>query len=116
MKKTSILLPLILLGYATLYIATSKQPICEGDCEKIQNLRTRMMNNRPYVWTVNRLGQDAGALNRFYVIVKDTIGIDWNRLADTACIYSREVGLTNQQIFVLLPRGVVDTVARLSCP
>ena len=116
MKKTSILLPLILLGYAFLYIATSKRLDCDGDCEKMVGLQNRLLNNRPYVVAVNRLEPYNNANNKIYVFVRDTTGIDWNRLADTTCLYSHEVGFAGQQIFVLRAANTNDTLSRLNCP
>lgn len=50
--------------------------------------------------------------------VKDTAGINWNLLSVTACTYLRQIGFTNQQIFILrfVPAVGIDTVAKKNCP
>lgn len=117
MKRTQLFfLPLILLGYAFLYIATSKRLDCDGDCAKIAGLQNKLLPNRPYIVTVNRQDPYNSANNRIYVFVRDTTGIDWNRVADTTCLYCHELGLTAQQIFVLRAANTNDTLSRLNCP
>jgi len=113
-----VFLSLILLTYALLYIATSYPPnfTCDTDCERMIGLDTTLRKNRDYVYTANRCYQPAS--DSICVTVKDTIGIDWNLLADTICQIATSKGLLQQNIFILKTNstGIPDTVVKKQCP
>ncbi len=116
MKKNSVLVLLVcLVFYAGLYIATSKQYICEGDCEKLIKITEVLQANKSYVYGASRCTGRQGS-DTLCVYVQDTIGIDWNNLADTTCHIAQENGLFQQKVFVI-KNGTFpnDTVARKIC-
>ncbi|HWR32229.1 MAG TPA: hypothetical protein VN451_01785, partial [Chitinophagaceae bacterium] len=117
-NKYTILL-FILTGYSFLFIATSvdKEIICDSDCEKIYNLNQALINGRSsYIYGVSRCTR-TNPSDTICVFVKDTIGINWNLLADTACILATQQGLLQQKIFILKnSQYPPDTVSRKQCP
>lgn len=117
MRKIKLLiLSLILIIYASLYIATSKDVPCEGDCEKLSQITYALSNSRTYVFGVYRCTQPRIS-DSLCVYVKDTLGINWNLFADTVCIIATQHGLLQQKIFVLKTgTSPPDTLARKICP
>jgi hypothetical protein len=115
-NKKSILLFLILGFYSVLYIATKYAEPCDGDCAKVQTVSDNLRQNRSYVIWASRCGYHSIS-DTLCVYVKDTIGINWNLLADTACLYSSQAGLTQQKIFIIKNfSSPIDTLARKVCP
>lgn len=115
-KHSILLLPIIVLLYAALYIATSYSVPCEGDCEKVSKVGDVLRNAKSYVYGAFRCTYLQGS-DTLCIYVKDTIGVDWSRLADTTCFIAQENGLLQQKIFVV--KNAVfpnDTVARKICP
>jgi hypothetical protein len=109
-------LSLILIAFSLLYLATSYQVPCEDDCAKVYSVDTTMSRNRDYVFWVSRCSgtQQSDSL---CVYVKDTIGINWNLLADTVCAVATQNGLARQKIFIIKTNVTPpDTVARKICP
>jgi hypothetical protein len=110
---------IILTSYSLLFIATSidKEIICDGDCEKISNFNQALKNGRSsYIYGANRCTR-TNPSDTLCVFVKDTIGINWNLLADTACILATQQGLLQQIIFILKnSQYPPDTVSRKQCP
>jgi hypothetical protein len=111
-------LSVILIGYAFLYMATSVQEPCEGDCLKVENFNTAIRKNRPYIFSSYRCSYQSVS-DSLCVYVKDTSGVDWNLLADTACQVATQNGLPQQKIFILQVNAsttFIDTVVRKQCP
>jgi hypothetical protein len=116
MFKNKLLLFSVLLGYAFLYIATSYQPRCEDDCEKISNVSQALSGTRPYVFTVRRCTNQAVS-DTLCIFVRDTAGINWSLFADTACMTATQYGLPRQKILVInVEVSPYDTVATKICP
>ncbi len=109
----------ILFCYSFLYIATSRPFVCpDDDCEKMAGFQEALRNGREsyvinaYRCSFNRIS------DTICVYVRDTSGINWNLLADTACNIATQKGLLQQKIFLLKLGQVspVDTVVRRQCP
>lgn len=96
----SLILSLIIVGYAFVYIATSKDP-CSGDCKKIEIIRESLKLNRPYLLGVYRCINNYRTIDSLCVKVTDTTGVNWGLLADTACMVASQNGLPDQKIFIL---------------
>lgn len=115
MKNRKLLFFGILFCYAFMYIATTKQPLCVGDCEKVRSVRIAY-KSKNYVVAVERCSFPRVS-DTLCIYVKDTTGVDWNHLADTTCIIATQQGLLQQKILIL-KNGTVpfDTLARKICP
>jgi hypothetical protein len=115
MKNRKLLFFGILFCYAFMYIATSKRPICDGDCEKVRSVRIAY-KSKSYVLSVERCSFPRVS-DTLCIYVKDTTGINWNQLADTTCIVAAQQGLSQQKVFILKTGTVpFDTLARKICP
>jgi hypothetical protein len=115
-KRSGLLLLTILAFYAVLHMATSYQPRCEDDCQKIQNIYTHINANHPYVWNLRRCTFQPVS-DTLCVYVKDTTGINWNLLADSTCYFANQEGLPRQKVFVIRQTQFPpDTLARVQCP
>lgn len=118
-KKLSFILLFLICGvYAVTFIATKPAQPCDTDCEKVQITGSLLFKNREsYVQGVYRCAYQRVS-DTLCVIVKDTTGINWDRLADTACMIATGNGLLRQYILVLTDRrgAPLDTLARLRCP
>jgi hypothetical protein len=113
-KKT--LFFLILFSYAALYIATSKQIICESDCQKRIEVYNALSAGRTYVYMVNRCTAPVIS-DSLCIFVHDTSGINWNLFADTACLVATQQGLPRQKIFIIRNGNTGnDTLAQKVCP
>lgn len=112
-----LLLPLLLFSFAFLFMATSKVVPCEGDCAIVQDVYQALRNGREsYVNYVYRCGYNQVS-DTLCIFVKDTTGINWNSLADTACQEASQRGLSRQKIFVIKDlSSTTDTLARIICP
>ena len=107
---------MIVVSYGLLYVATTKSVICDGDCSKMFVFDTTLRHGRSYVVGAYRC--TSGRISdTICVNVKDTTGINWSLLVDTACLVAGQVGLAHQTIFIFKPAtATVDTVAKKSCP
>lgn len=115
MKNRKLLFFGLLFCYAFMYIATTKKMPCEDDCEKVRSVRIAY-ENKSYVTSVNRCSFPRVS-DTLCIYVKDTIGVDWNHLADTTCIIATQQGLLQQKIFILKSGTIpFDTLARKICP
>jgi hypothetical protein len=115
-NKKSILLFLILGFYSVLYIATKRVLPCEADCQSVLTVQQNLRMNRSYVEGVFRCSYRL-ASDTLCVMVKDTIGVNWNLLADTACSIATQAGLLQQKIFIIKNwSSPIDTLARKVCP
>lgn len=117
-KLSFILLFLICGVYYVTFIATKPAPVCDSDCEKVNATGAQLYLHREgYVQGVYRCTYQRVS-DTLCVIVKDTTGINWDRLADTACMTAAANGLRQQFVLILTNRrGVpLDTLARLRCP
>lgn len=99
----------VLFFYAFLYIATSKDFPCEGDCAKFENIR-------------EKLSKDSAVFSSFpcntdilCVYVKDSLQHNWSGLADTACIYLNNEGLQNYKVNII-GNSARDTLLTRTCP
>lgn len=112
-----LLLPLVLFSFAFLFMATSRVVPCEGDCAVVQDVSQALRNGREsYVIYVNRCGYNQVS-DTLCIFVKDTTGINWNSLAEAACLEASQRGLTRQKIFVIKDlSSPTDTLARIICP
>ena len=100
-KIKSLILPLILIGYALLYMATKVASPCLEDCQKISELNQALLQNRQsYCYGAGRCTY-RGQSDTLCVSVKDTLGINWNLFADTVCLLATQKGLVRQKIFIL---------------
>lgn len=113
----SAILTMILIVYALLYMATSKEPICLEDCQKIGDLNSALRENRESYFRYASRCTYYGQSDTICVSVKDTLGINWNLFADTVCLLATQKGLLRQKIFIL-KIGIYppDTLARKVCP
>ena len=111
----SLILFTVVAFYALLYWATSVNK-CNEDCQKQIELSALLAKNRTYVYGAWRCSLSYNS-DTLCVTLKDTVGVNWALLADTACLYANSVGLYHQKIF-LIKNGVFppDTVARKQCP
>jgi hypothetical protein len=106
----------VLFFYSMLYLATSKQPICEGDCELVRDLTVKITANHSSVidyvsrCSINRVSDSV------CVYVKDIAGVNWAMIADSTCYFANQVGLPPQKVFVIKEGIPNDTLARLNCP
>jgi hypothetical protein len=118
MKKIRfVILPLILAVYTLLFMATKREFPCDDDCQKVRSVEDALRTNREtYIYSASRCTNNRIS-DTLCVLVRDTSGINWNLLADTACIIATQKGLLNQQVFILkLGTSPFDTVARKRCP
>jgi hypothetical protein len=116
-RNHKFLILLILAAYSLLYIATSYQVPCEGDCEKVSQVSERIRNNRQsYVYSANRCGSPYIPSDSICVYVKDTIGVDWNLLADSTCYFATQAGLPQQKVFIMKAGLPNDTLVIRQCP
>ncbi len=107
---------LIFVVYSALHIATSYQAPCIDDCEKVSDFSKALTTNRDYVYGAYRC-TNAAISDTLCVQVKDTIGINWNLLADTACILATQNGLPRQKLFFIRNSNAVrDTILVKQCP
>ena len=111
----SLILFIVVAFYALLYWATSVDK-CDEDCQKQIELSALLAKNRTYVYGAWRCSQSYIS-DTLCVSLKDTVGVNWDLLADTACQYANSLGLYHQKVF-LIKIGVSrpDTVARKQCP
>lgn len=102
----------ILLGYAFLYIATSKPYLCEGDCEKLESVGSLLQRSKSSVQSAYGNERDSS----FNISVYDSTQTVWTGLADTACIYLRDHGLNRYKVSITKYRNYLDTLAKRQCP
>ena len=103
----------ILVFYSFLYIATRKEPPCNNDCPKIQAVTGILVAGKGYIYGLSRC-EDPRAL---CVLVRDTVGVDWNHLADTTCYLAKREELIAQRVFILKNGSYpYDTLGRANCP
>jgi len=116
MKRFKVLLlPLILISYALLYIATTKVFICNEDCNNVMRVDTTLTRRYNYVWNVARCGANV-VTDTLCIYVKDTAGINWDLFADTTCQVATQVGLSRQKIFIIKATTPFDTLVKKQCP
>lgn len=117
MKKYSrFILFFILLGYALLHIATKYNYPCEDDCARVNEFSNELSSSRDYVYGAYRCSRVAVS-DTLCVYVKDTIGINWSLLADTACNIATQKGLQRQKLFFINNvNSIRDTILVRQCP
>jgi hypothetical protein len=104
------LLPVVLLVYAALYMATSKPHRCDEECQNLTRLENQVTGNRPYVRGIYMNSQ-----TDIHVLVDETVAINWNLFADTVCSIARGVSFRNKNVYVF-NQIRNDTLGRKSCP
>jgi hypothetical protein len=116
-KRRWLLLSIIVITYSLLFIATKPNYPCDGDCEKIHAVDAALRTNREgYIFAAVRCTYNQVS-DSLCVLVRDTTGINWQLLADTACTIASQKGLLRQKIFILkLGTSPLDTLARKQCP
>jgi hypothetical protein len=116
-KRSGLWLFSILTFYAALHIATSYQPRCDDDCEKVYRIEDKVKNNRPYVSYVERCTHQPHS-DTICVVITDTITtVNWRQLADSTCYFANSEGLTGQKVFIIRRTNFPpDTLARVQCP
>lgn len=114
---TKVFIMLAVIGFYTLLYIGSSYPVrCEDDCQKVYQLDTTLSRKFDYFSWASRC-TSSRVSDTLCIQVKDTIGIDWDRFADTVCLYARSVGLNQQKLFLIKWSSVsTDTVARKQCP
>ena len=106
-----VILSVATVFYALLYLATTKDVPVSDFCSK-SVIAGSMLSGRSYVYVSGCCTDTA-----LCVHVKDTTGIDWNLLADTACTYLHNEGLDHYRVFVIRHRSTGnDTVVNKKCP
>lgn len=117
MKKIKILIfPFIIVLYGLIYVATSVEKECLGDCETMMLFNEALRENRNYVHGASKCGRSAGS-DTLCINVKDSIGINWNLLADTACMLATQKGLLRQKLFLIRTvNSIRDTILFKQCP
>lgn len=112
----SLLLIVVVTIYSLLFLATKRVIPCEGSCQSLYSLDTLLTKKFDYVYGTFRC-TGLPSSDTLCIYVKDTVGINWDRFADTVCIYANIAGLFQQKIF-LIKNGTMppDTVARKQCP
>lgn len=118
MKFSRLLFLSFILGVYTLtFIATKKNIPCNDDCERVTNFRVAMMNGRDsYILTVFRCTYNVVS-DSICFTVRDSAGINWNALADTACTLAAQNGLLHQKLFFFRTgTGIPDTLLKRQCP
>lgn len=112
----SLILFTVVAFYALLYVATRPPERCFDDCQKQIELNKLLRKDRTYVYGASRCSP-VYTDTLLCVGVKDTIGINWNLLADTICLYANSVGLSGQTILILNHQVYPpDTLGRKKCP
>jgi hypothetical protein len=122
MKKTFIkakwlALPVILLFYTVTFVATKRVEPCDTDCERINLFRQLFMIDREsYVSQVGRCTY-VRVNDTLCIGVKDTTGINWNTVADSACSIASNNGLPRQFIIIYkISTFPIDTLLKKQCP
>ena len=111
-----ILLPVLLLTFALLYIATSVPDRCLEDCQKVNEFGMALQTNRGYIYGVYRCSRN-GLSDTLCIYAYDSVTVNWSLLADTACIIATQKGLPRQKIFIIDNRTLpIDTLATKECP
>ena len=114
-KYKKIVLPLVLVFFTLLFMATSRVEPCDDDCEKVRQVSGAMYTGREsYVYHVQRCSRNLVS-DSLCMYVKDTTGINWVSLADTLCMEASRRGLNRQKIFILKTTGQ-DTLFKNQCP
>lgn len=112
MKPVRFVLPIILLLYAFLYIATTRVVRCDDACQRYYGVDTMLSKNRPYVVNSFKCSDSV-----FCIFVNDSVPHNWPGLADTACTYLHAVSLPSTWILVKgYMQPLTDTLAYQRCP
>jgi hypothetical protein len=98
----------VLVFYAFIYIATSKEMPCDEICDKFMAASSMIEKDRAYIRWASRCRDTSLCIN------VDTSARNWNALADTACMYLNGLNLNNYRVIITTTRG--DTVANKKCP
>lgn len=111
------ILALLVTLYTFFFIATSKAPMCDSECERFNRFNSILRQGREgYILGGYRCGPNRVS-DTICLYVNDITGINWGLLADTACMTASQVGLTQHKIFVIKNSfSSSDTLARKNCP
>jgi hypothetical protein len=114
--KNKIWLIIILCFYSILYVATTKQYACDQDCENLGAFNQEFKSTRNYVDMAYRCSR-TGNRDTLCVFFRDTTGVNWSLLGDTACTLATQHGLSQQRLlFIVLRASGRDTVLKKICP
>jgi hypothetical protein len=112
----SLTLLVVAAFYFLLYIATKPAGTCDEDCQRIYQLDTTLQSRYRFFYNANRCTYRPNS-DTLCIYVRDTTGVNWDRFADTVCMYANSIGLRQQQLFVIRNLNFPpDTVARKRCP
>jgi len=112
----SLILFIVIVSYSLLYIATKPAGECGDDCQRLYQLDTTLQSRYHYFYNANRCTYRPNS-DTLCIYVRDTIGINWDRFADTVCMYANSIGLRQQQLFIIKELNFPpDTVAKKRCP
>ncbi len=117
-KARWVILALVILSYAFMYTQTKDRYLCNDDCQKVNSVNTSLVKTRNYIYYVNRCGGQSPTSDTLCVFVKDTTGINWDLLADTACLVATQNGLYHQKLFICnwdTSTHSMDTLVRKQC-
>ena len=115
-RYKAIIFTLLIMLYGFMYVATSYEPPCTGDCEIVRDIGIALRENRDYVNYTYRCGTRP-ASDSLCVFVNPVTNVDWNLFADTVCNIASMKGLQQQKIFIITSGAFpADTVIRRSCP
>ena len=112
-----LILLVVVVFYSLIYLASRPPQRCDDNCQMLYRLDTTLINRFNYVYGSSRCTYRQNS-DTLCIYVRDTTGINWDRLADTVCSFANSVGLYQQKIFLIRQRisSPADTVARKVCP
>lgn len=100
----------VLFTYACLYIATSRNPCPNDDCDQFYGIDSSLRALYPPLAYSYRC-----KTNMYCMRVKDAGPQNWKGLADTACMYLEARGFTGFSVAVLSTLNS-DTLLTQNCP
>ena len=112
-----LLLALVIASYTFMYTQSDRYS-CDDDCKNVSSLNTKLVTGRPYIYSIGRCGINRVS-DTLCLYVRDTTAIDWNLLADTACLVATQNSLYHQKLFVIkydTATRSLDTLVRRQCP
>ncbi len=115
-RKYNLLFVAIVVCYGLLYMATSVPDKECIPCNQLSALYQKLSVNKTYITQVNSCSLQ-NTVDTVCISVKDTTGVNWTALADTACLYSKQQNMPTKAVYILkdnvFPR---DTLAAVICP
>jgi hypothetical protein len=112
-----LLLALVIASYTFMYTQSDRYA-CDDDCKKVESLNNALVSGRTYIYSIGRCGVSRVS-DTLCLLVKDTAAMDWNLLADTACLMATQNSLYHQKLFIITYDTVtqrLDTLLKKQCP